>query len=37
MLDFSFTEFFNFVITVLGMVLSFLAGRISNDKTDNKK
>jgi len=37
-LDFSFSEFYQFIITVLGMILSFLAGRATREgKTDNDK
>jgi len=33
MFDFSFSELYSFILTALGMILSFLAGRSSNDKT----
>ena|GEM_PF-4567567 len=32
-MDFAFNEFYNFVITVLGMILSYKAGRSSSHKT----
>ena len=35
MFDFSFSELYSFLITVLGMILSFLAGRCS--KSNNEK
>ena len=37
MLDFSFSELYQFLLTALGMILSFLAGRITKSKSDNEK
>jgi len=36
MLDFSFSELYSFVLTALGMILSFVAGRKSADDKQNK-
>jgi len=36
MLDFSFADFYSFLITVLGMILAYLAGRRS-DKSHQRK
>jgi len=35
--DFSFSELYSFLLTALGMILSFFAGRRSKSKNDNNE